>query len=763
MADTPTPKSDEGSGSDAPFLKMLAKVGIQLEPINDQELKKAFTPLQKYMTEFSKTTDIKNTFFGKLPGIKQMLGNMKPDLAKFTDQLAALGYASKHDANNNTEFYDSLGILGKTLANTIGWLKGTETEFYEVNAAMDVASFGLTALITLFALIAQGIWSTIDAGIKWQDRLNEFSKTMGGIGKDRILSFNDSINSNIKSLQGYGFALGDIVGSIDSYIKSGLSPAIATNHNLTKATMQLSTVTGESASELANFFSGIYRGSRLSLGEFQKMGDAFTTFNASAEKSGKIGVISFSDFKEAITSVGTALLIAASKGDKFTEHMTADLMGLTSLAKTLNVSVSAMNGMFEQAGNLITSQESGFRAILAISGGAGIKEMIGNQFDRTAAMLKVSDKLEQLTKQFGGNLNIMGQVAEQAFQIPKDMAIKFATMTAAQKQAIRQARDDAEFMKTNGLDKAWTNVSTTIHSVFDRFRNTLFTMFQTAFVGNTGLQHLLNSIGDNLGRYLKEISQPGSALNNLVGRLGSFLERMFTGVDSFIPKIVPWIDTLVSWIEKLMNYIAGVLGKMQDHGFWGGLWEGIKGFVLVPLLKIFEAGAVMISDAIIFALRDVLSGWLSDGNTNSLSEIIKADLGKIFNPDELSKESSPIIKALNKNTEMQAIANHLSEIEKQKSEISGFKDTDLMLGRDGQFTLAGMERNKLDAAQEALEAQQKMADNSDKHTALLTDISDTLHSYRLNQSDVGIANRKVLPARTPITDVQLGNMARGGI
>ena len=102
---------------------------------------------------------------------------------------------------------------------------------------------------------------------------------------------------------------GDTLASIKGYIANGLNPAIATNAELTKTTLQLSAVTGQSSAEMAAFWAGIQRGSKLITSDFTNLGNAFTSFNASAEKSGVIGTISFNQVKEAISFVGTALLI----------------------------------------------------------------------------------------------------------------------------------------------------------------------------------------------------------------------------------------------------------------------------------------------------------------------------------------------------------------------------------------------------------------------------------------------------------------------
>lgn len=758
MADTPTPNSEGSAGKEAAFLKAFARVGIQIDPANEQQIKKALTPISKYMSDFSKTTDMKNTFFGKLPGIRKMLDDLTPSNVRFVKQMATMGAISKAGGDNNQEFYNSLGFIGKALSDTVGKVTLMSGAIGGLATAINaLVTFGFGILFEGFILVLQGLRNIIGAAIDWQDKLNEFSKMMGGIATSRIRVFNNEINNNLKALSGYGFALGDTLSSVGSYIKNGLNPAIATNINLTKATLQLSTVTGESAESMATFFAGIMRGSGLSVKSFQNIGNSFTRFNKSAELSGKIGTISFDAFKEAINSVGTALLIASNKGEKFTEHLTADLAGLAGLAQALNISVSTINSSFEQAGNLITSQESGFRAILAISGGANINDMLSNQFNRTDAMLKISTKLETLTKQFGGNLNILGQVAEQAFGISKDMAIKLATMTGAQKKALEQAKQDAEYMKAGGLEDSWKNVTATFTSVFDRFRNTLFNMFQRAVSGNSGIQKLLDHMGATLQRYLIQLSNPGSPISKMVTGLGKFIEKVFSGADSFFTKLIPWINNLVNWL-------GGIFSKLQAaDGFLGVLKVIFWDALIQPLLKVLKLGGQIIADSIVYAWKTTAPMFLGGdnnyaANNGSLSDILMKDVTDAFGPLNLASKDNTL--ALHQNTRVTEISNKLAQISKEKEDLSSFKDTDLIINKEGQFTLAGMERNKLDAAQAALDAQQQTADNT-ADTSKKMDML-ILAVQGLNPG-VQQANRmttqKATPATTPIQNANLFNIA----
>jgi len=760
MADTPTPNSEGSAGKEASFLKAFARVGIQIDPANEQQIKKALTPIAKYMSDFSKTTDMKNTFFGKLPGIGKMLDNLTPSNVRFVKQMSMMGAVSKAGGDSNQEFYNSLGFIGKGLASTVGKIYLMSDSIGVLAGAVNaLVTFGFGLLFQGLILVLQGLKNVIGAAIEWQDELNEFSKMMGGIASSRIRMFNNEINNNLKSLSGYGFALGDTLASIGGYIKNGLNPAIATNVSLTKATLQLSTVTGESADSMASFFSGIMRGSGLTVNSFQNIGNSFTKFNKSAEMSGKIGTISFDAFKEAINSVGTALLIASNKGEKFTEHLTADLAGLAGLAQALNISVSTINSSFEQAGNLITSQESGFRAILAISGGANISDMLNNQFNRTDAMLKISTKLETLSKQFGGNLNILGQVAEQSFGMSKDMAIKLATMTGAQKKALEQAKQDAEYMKSGGLEDSWKNVTATFTSVFDRFRNTFFNMFQRAVSGNSGIQKLLDHMGETLQRYLIQLSNPGSPISKMVTGLGNFIEKVFSGADSFFTNLIPWINKFMGWVGDIFNKLSnanGFLGVLKVI-FWDAL--------IHPLLKVLMLGGQIIADAITYAWKTTAPSLLGGDksyatNTGGLGNILKMDVTAAFGPLDIANRNNTL--AVNQNTKVIAMSNKLAAIAKEKEDLSGFKDTDLIINKEGQFSLAGMERNKLDTAQQALDVQQQTADNTSTTNDKLDVVIQTLQGKQF-ASISGNENtmRKAVPAMTPIATASFFQVGKG--
>jgi hypothetical protein len=733
MADTPTPPSGQGSGSEQVFGKYLAKIGISWDPQTTQQIKKNMDPIQKYILDFNKTTDFKNTFFGKLPGIKKSLQALLPDNVRFLQNMMAIGNASKAGADGMEFYNNNLGFFGKGLTNLTSIFfetgEGATVMGRMVAAGASMATLGIAALIALGIALLQGFKNLIMAGIDWQNQLNDFNKVMGGVTRERLMKFNEGLNQTITSLGQYGFALSEITNTVKAFMVSGLNPAVAMNKSLIETTMKLHEVTGESNTELASFFSSILRGSKIGGDSLKVLGGNFAAFNQSVEASGILGNISFGDVKEAINSVGTALLIASNKSKTATNRMMNDLVALTGLSKALNISVSELNSKFEEAGNLISSQESGFRAILAISGGANIQNMLSNQFNKTEAMLKVSDRLAMLNKQFGGNLNILGQVAEQTFGLSKDVAIKLATMSREQKAALQQARDDAEKMQSSALDKSFKSVTDTLSNSWERFKNILINVFHTTFAGNSGLQNFLSKAGAMMNRWVSEIGNPNSGFGKLVDKLKGFVTKLFDGLSEWLDKLEPWIDKLMRWIDE-------VLVSFSEDGFVEGM-KKMLGDVLTSVVKVVFAA---ISSAIPAWVKGAFLGFMIAGPWGAA---VLGGIGAIvdyFSSDETAKREDAKNKILSDwaNTNLKHLSKFISQNKKEQARYEGLKDTDIVIGKNGQFSLAGLEKLELQTEEEKLlEAQTRLTsvteDNTEALKGLVSVIQDT--KFRLKFPD----------------------------
>lgn len=733
MADTPTPQpgpTQETKEVQEAFIKLFAKLGFKLEAISPQEIDRAMGPLQRFMKDFSKTADVKNTFFGKLPGIQKGLQAIIPDNMRFIRTLIEVGNASL-DGADGMEFYNnSLGFFGKGLVQVTRLFHTTgeaSTVFgWTVNAAMSTATLGIAAIVAILIALAQAFVTVIKLGTQWQERLNEFNRTLGGVTRERLANFNAQINEQIKTMSQYGFSLSEILSGMQSYIATGLNMAKVMKEDLVKNTLLLSEVSGQSAESLAGFFSGIIRGSKVSGDNIKALGNTWTAFNKSVEASGVLGAVSFSEVQEAITSVGTALLVASNKGKSFTDNLTRDLVSLTGLAKALNISVSDLNAKFEQASNLITGQESGFRALLAISGGANIENMLNNQFTRTDAMIKVADRLAMLNTQFGGNLSILGQVAESTFGLSKDVAIKLATMSSEQRKALVQAQQDSERLQKDSMEKSWQSVTGTLSAQFDRFKNVMASVIQRAFAGSEGVQKFINNITDTLARWISGISNPNSPVGKMIAAIGHVVDTLFSKASDLVTDLTPYIEKFGKWLEDFIT-------AFQTGGFWGGVAHYLYEAFVMPFRMLAEVFILVVKKGLIEGggkLTGLIFGKLTDEQSKFLANL-DTSTGNMKDAASMFSTSSSKL-----NEKVAGLTAALKQNQEEQNRLNGLKDTDIVIGKNGEFTLAGLER--LDLQDEETRLQQERDKEQKEQTQILRRIAENTETAKRNK--IGIVN-----------------------
>jgi hypothetical protein len=746
MADTPTnpPTGSAGNankGAQEAFIKFFARLGVKVDPMDSKEIEKALNPLHKAVREFSKSSEMKDSFFMKLPGIRQGLMSIMPDSVRFLNTMIQMGHESK-DGADNMEFYNnSLGLFGKGLVNLTSLFHVTGTEAVKmgwmIQGAADIATLGVAALVAGAIALLQALKNTFVEGLAWQDELNTFNKILGGVSRERLAVFNKQVQDITASLSMYGVSLEATRAGIKSFIASGLNMATVMKEDLIKNTMLLSEVSGIGTDALAGFFSSIMRGSKVSGDNIKALGNTWTAFNKSVEESGVLGTVSFGEVQEAITSVGSALLIASNKGKNFTDTLTRDLVSLTGLAKALNVSISELNSKFEEASNLLTSQASGFRALLALSGGANVGNMLTNQFNRTDAMLKTVDTLAKLNAQFGGNLNLLGQVAEQTFGLSKDVAIKLATMSAEQRKALKQAQEDSIRLQNDSMKKSWESVTGTLSAQWERLKNTLASAFQRAMSGSSGVQNFINKITDTIARWTTEINNPNSTFNKVVGTIGKVVNYLFNAGSSFLDQIIPMI-------EEFGQYLQGFIRTFQEKGFWAGLghllYEALAlPFKLLAHIFVLELKAGLTTLKLFGMGLDDSS--MSEGDkqfldkVGDISSIMDGAAGKFSTAsDTLSGKLSGISDALKKN-------------QQEQNNLNGLRDTDIVIGKNGEFTLAGLER--MDLQDEAARLQQENTDavkENTEATKTLVEMYKKIASQSWNDSgDVGVRAKQTLP------------------
>lgn len=703
--------------------KFFIKMGFDVDQNTFKELTQRLTPIQKVIQNFSKDTAYKDSFFAKLPGFSKILKQLEPDTMRAVRANLAFGLASKAGADQGSKFYTNMGLLGKGLVNLVGAFGNVEESAIlageGIGTGMSIATAGLSLVIALVIQLAVKFKNLMMSAIDYSDKLNEFNRQLGGVGYKQLMKFNDGINMALLNVQKYGFALGEIFSTVSSYVSNGIKASESLNATLIKNTNLLAIVSGESADSISSFFSALWRGSKLTRDSLEDLSNSFVSFNQFVSSTGLAGQLNFSKFKEAIESTGTALLITATKGRNASRLMMADLTSLASLAQTLNIAVGEINSKFEEASNLIGSPDSPFRALLAISGGASFGQMLTNQFNRTDAMLKTADTLKALNAQFGGNLNILGQVAERTFGLSKEVAIKLATLSDENRKAMRLIQQDSIKMHKDATETSYKSLMNTLGNTWERFKNIFITMLQRSVVGNSGIQAVLNRLSNLANNLIDKLGDPDSAVSRFVTKLGSFIQFLFDKLANFIEGIDPIIN---EWAKKLDNFMKS-LGE-------GTLWQGIK--------KVLLSLATSMGEAFVEGMKAAFGSlgqdfWLL-AMFGPLGLMIKRAITSLSSPGEsssiASKEINPFFINLGKT-----ISQELVKVRQEKSKYEGLKDTDVVVDNHGKLTLAGLEKYAAEDREEALlEAQvqqTKAIGGSIEATGKLIEVLDKLNKEGL--------------------------------
>ena len=729
---TGSPGTPPAPSSADPFARMLIRLGLAVPATFEADVRAPLTKLEAQIQAFNNSTQFKDSFFAKMPGIKGIIGGVMPDIMRATTAMIVLGQASK-GGEDEGKMYESMSSFGKLLVDITPKIDFATDGMGKLEIAIRKAfSVGIllviTAVIEAFAQFVKIVKFAATVAMEFQDKLNEFNVLMGGLGRDRIREFNMALNESLMSTLSLGMGLETTYKSLKGFISGGINPAIAFQKDLIATTGMLAKVTGEAADSMASFFATIMVGSKISGDNLRSLGNSFANINRIAEQSGVLASVSFGDVKEAVTSVGSALLIASNKGSTFTDKMTHDLISLTTLSKTLGVSISEMNGKFEEAGNLLSSPDSGFRALLAISGGASVSQMLNNQFDKTSAMLKVADTLERLNRQLGGNLNLMGQVAQQQFGISKEAAIKYATMTQEQKNAIIRTQNDMETLRKNGLEDAYKSVTGTLTETWEKLKNVLWAGFQKAVAGNTHLQDFMNRITDKLQEWIEAFAKDD-------GPAMKFIDALSAGIDWLVEKFEWLFDNLVPILKDLGNWFVRTLDNMKGKTFLGAITSfltdafvgAIIGAMKHPFMLAlfaamllpypFNAGALLA-----LGIGAALVGAVSSSDTNKAGE---------SNPDNVKTLMGPVTAELGS-----VLSRELEENRKKQSSYKGLKDTDAMIGADGNVTLVGLQRIKLEEREDKLiDIQTDLRKSNEANTVAVDKLTVAIENLNLSSED----------------------------
>lgn len=738
------------TGSDNAFTRMFIRLGLATSEDFEATLNRPLTAMEARIKAFNDSTQFKDSFFAKLPGLGELFGKVIPDVSRGTAAMILFGQASKYGAEDGGEFYNNLSLIGKVLVTIT-------PHFNEAAAGASALQNGLAKFANTAGIITSGLLVAaisgivfafkfaIGAAIAYQDELNKFNILMGGLSRDRIHQFNMELNDTIKATTYLGLGLSNLFSIVTGFIKGGLNPHIALQKELVDITGKLSIVSGESAEAMSGFFAKLMVGSKITAENLHALGNSFVNINRMAEESGVLASVSFGDVKEAISSVGTALLIASNKGGTFTDKMTKDLVSLTTLSKTLGVSVAELNGKFEEAGNLLNSPDSGFRAILAISGGANVSQMLSNTFDKTEAMLKIAGTLEKLNAGLGGNLNLMGQIAQQAFGISKEAAIKYATMTQEQKQAIMDAQKDAEKMRTDGITDAYNSVTGTLSATWDKFKNVMMMSFQRAFAGNSGIQDFLGKMTDKLNSWVAGFGDPNSPAQQFIDRLSDTFAKISDGLSWLFDNLVPIMNKIGNWLNEIidttknknvMSAISSAFGKILMDGlvfalkstlgssiFWGTIIGTIAGGIIGA---VFGGGVGVVPGA---TLGGKLGAWIGGGvGVARMSNQSSTEEEQSPNASSVANMMGPVTKTLVEQANRELEANR-----REQNRYRGIKDTDAIIGSDGKITLAGLEKIKLQEKEEKLIDIQELArKTTENNTSAIEKLTTAIESLDMS-------------------------------
>jgi len=427
------------------------------------------------------------------------------------------------------------------------------------------------------------------------------------------------------------------------------------------------------------------------------MGNAFIQFNKFANATGVLGEVSFKAFAEAVTSSANALAIATAKGKTFTDNMTKDLMSLSGLATSLGLSISEINGMFEQAGSMIMSPESPFRAFLAISGGANITQMLSNQFDKTDAMLKGITFLQNFNKSFGGNIMLTAQVAAQQLGISKEMAITMINTKQKMIDDMIKGQRELATIQTDATKEAFEKVNGDLSSLWNRVKTMFITMFQNVISGSDGMQNLIQRVEGLLSNFRGWMESSG------------FLKRL----KDFVERITDW---LANNVNDMLDKVISIAESLADGTFWD---KGLSNLGSL-LWKILKTPFQLLGGVIAFGMREALKDtWIGDnlldsGKAGAQAALFMKDADKRMGIGDVAGtglSTNSTISQIDKDKQ-----RRLGEINRQESELSKWSPDTVTYGRSASGEVGYMTVGQKEFAleEEKKKLQEQMAD--DIHT-----------------------------------------------
>ena len=447
-----------------------------------------------------------------------------------------------------------------------------------------VATLGLGLLVAGAIEATKIIYQMVMQAVTARAEFKKFDQMFGGLSRSGVTEGIRQLGTLNKAVWGLGLSLEKVNEVVFNATAAGLSFNRAIDTQIVSSVLELSGATGVAASEIGELFTTLMKTTKISNNSLQEMGDSFIAVNRSIKATGVLGQVSFSTFKDGIMSSANALGIAASKGESFTNKMSKDLLNLSTLASNLSLSISDLNAKFEEASDLISSGDSGFRTLLALSGGANINQMLSNEFNKTDAMIKNIQYLQNLNKSFGGMTNVTAQVAAQSLGISKDVAIKLINTRQETITAMKQLQEETAGMQTGAMKDAWEKVNSGIMDQWSRVKTMFTTFFQNAFGASTGMNAFVAKLENFIATLRNNIEKGGwlDKLTTVVDKVADWIGGKLTDILNWIEnELKDLMNPNTSIIAKLVEYLMKVLmapmwvmGKLLGAGFRAALGDG---------------------------------------------------------------------------------------------------------------------------------------------------------------------------------------------
>jgi hypothetical protein len=439
--------------------------------------------------------------------------------------------------------------------------------------------------------------------------MKKFDQVLDGVGNGSLRAMQDKLISVNTHLADLGFSMEKVNESILGLLSSGVSWARSTSEVLARTTMELHGVTGAATSEITSMFSELIKKAKLSDETLKTSANVFVGYNQNVKQFKDLGPMSFANFKDAIMSSNNALLLAQRTSDIFAKNMMADLSSLSGMATALGMSVSEMNSKFEEAGSLIGSATSGFRDLLVISGGAQIGNLMTDQFNKTDSMLKMVGFLQDLNRQFGNNINITAQVAQQAWGLSKEQSLQLLNMTTQQQSHVRELQALMKSMDEDRVHKAYEGVTNNIVDTWEKVKASFMNVFERAVGGSHGLGKLQEALTHIVQKLQEAINGPTAS------KIMKFFENIFDSAGPWLGDIVNSIDKT---LDKVMNNKKGVL-----HGMLEGILDVGRPIFDLLTEKIISAISIA-SDIFVAKLKGMLPDWLTGGLSQAESRALNS-------------------------------------------------------------------------------------------------------------------------------------------